>query len=198
MTKGLEQSRRVLTVDGKSDCLCADYNKNYSGGIIFDTTQRGDVIRAYEGKSHTLTQAMGTGGGNVPLVLNNQGGAFMSVSDESETLRAESHGHVPITFSSQSYSKVIADDKAVTLRAQGGAIGGGSENYAVQGARLRKLMPVECLRLQGFPDNWFDGVEGYSDTAAYKAIGNSMAVPVMAWIGRRIQEKENERKKMSV
>lgn len=59
-------------------------------------------------------------------------------------------------------------------------------------ARVRKLTPKECLRLQGFPDDWFDGVEGYSDTAAYKAIGNSMAVPCMRWIGERIQEVEKE------
>lgn len=59
-------------------------------------------------------------------------------------------------------------------------------------ARVRKLTPTECLRLQGFPADWFDGVEGYSDTAAYKAIGNSMAVPCMRWIGERIQEVEKE------
>ena len=59
-------------------------------------------------------------------------------------------------------------------------------------ARVRKLTPTECLRLQGFPDDWFDGVEGYSDTAAYKAIGNSMCVNVMHWLGERIAEVEKE------
>lgn len=61
-----------------------------------------------------------------------------------------------------------------------------AENLSGSAIALRKLTPVECLRLQGFPDGWFTGVEGYSDTAAYKAIGNSMAVPVMRWIGQRI------------
>lgn len=55
---------------------------------------------------------------------------------------------------------------------------------------LRRLMPVECERLQGFPDGWTD-VEfkgkPSSDTARYKALGNSMAVPCMMWIGERIQ-----------
>lgn len=59
-------------------------------------------------------------------------------------------------------------------------------------ALVRKLTPKECLRLQGFPADWFDGVEGYSDTAAYKAIGNSMCVNVMRWIGERVQEVEKE------
>lgn len=65
------------------------------------------------------------------------------------------------------------------------------DRHAVSsGARVRKLMPLECLRLQGFPDWWLSDVPGYSDSAAYKAIGNSMAVPCMRWIGERIQMVE--------
>lgn len=56
---------------------------------------------------------------------------------------------------------------------------------------VRKLMPIECERLQGFPDGWteieFKGKPA-SDAARYKALGNSMAVPVMRWIGERVQE----------
>ena len=56
---------------------------------------------------------------------------------------------------------------------------------------VRRLTPVECERLQGFPSGWTDvpykGKEHPSDTPRYKAIGNSMAVPVMRWIGSRIQ-----------
>ena len=56
---------------------------------------------------------------------------------------------------------------------------------------VRRLMPVECERLQGFPDGWTD-VEykgkPAKDTPRYKSIGNSMAVPEMLWIGKRIEE----------
>ena len=56
---------------------------------------------------------------------------------------------------------------------------------------VRRLTPTECERLQGFPDGWtdvpFKGKEHPSDTPRYKAIGNSMAVPVMRWIGERIE-----------
>ena len=59
------------------------------------------------------------------------------------------------------------------------------QNYAV-----RRLTPLECLRLQGFPDNWLN-IEGMSDTAKYKAIGNSVAVPcvefVMAGIAKKLR-----------
>jgi len=51
---------------------------------------------------------------------------------------------------------------------------------------VRRLTPMECERLQGFPDN-FTSVPKASDSARYQALGNSMAVPVMHWIGSRIQ-----------
>lgn len=60
---------------------------------------------------------------------------------------------------------------------------------------VRRLTPVECERLQGFPDNYtnipWKGKDA-PDSARYKAMGNSMAVPVMRWVGQRIQEIENE------
>ena len=59
---------------------------------------------------------------------------------------------------------------------------------------VRRLTPVECERLQGFPDNytnipWRKSAES-PDGPRYKALGNSMAVPVMRWIGQRIQQQE--------
>tara|TARA_R110000824_G_scaffold7514_1_gene33996 strand:- start:2244 stop:4019 length:1776 start_codon:yes stop_codon:yes gene_type:complete len=57
---------------------------------------------------------------------------------------------------------------------------------------IRRLTPVECLHLQGFPSDYFDDVPGYSDTQAYKAIGNSIAVPCVEWIFRRILEFDND------
>lgn len=59
---------------------------------------------------------------------------------------------------------------------------------------VRRLTPMECERLQGFPDTYTDIKPNGKDTpdgSRYKALGNSMAVPVMAWIGKRIQEVEN-------
>jgi DNA (cytosine-5)-methyltransferase 1 len=58
---------------------------------------------------------------------------------------------------------------------------------------VRRLTPVECERLQGFPDSYTDiksKNKPTPDGPRYKALGNSMAVPVMAWIGQRIQEVE--------
>lgn len=64
--------------------------------------------------------------------------------------------------------------------------------------RVRRLTPVECERLQGFPDGYTDipwSRIGAPDYLRYEAIGNSMAVPVMRWIGERIKEIDNIIKK---
>jgi DNA (cytosine-5)-methyltransferase 1 len=64
---------------------------------------------------------------------------------------------------------------------------------ALTGAAVRRLTPVECERLQGFPDGFTaipwrkKGAEDCPDGPRYKALGNSMAVPCMRWIGERIQ-----------
>lgn len=98
--------------------------------------------------------------GDSPLVLMDQGGGVMNVEyNKTGTLRRETHGHEPII----------------------------QHNTVV-----RRLTPVECERLQGFPDNFTNIPWGNKDTAPdsrrYKALGNSMAVPVMRWIGKRILE----------
>jgi len=68
------------------------------------------------------------------------------------------------------------------------------QNYLAHALQVRRLTPTECERLQGFPDGWtaipYRGKPA-SDGPRYKALGNSMAVPVMAWIGRRIAAVEN-------
>lgn len=60
---------------------------------------------------------------------------------------------------------------------------------------VRRLTPLECERLQGFPDGWTDipykDKEHAPDHSRYKALGNSMAVPVMRWIGEGIQRAED-------
>ena len=50
---------------------------------------------------------------------------------------------------------------------------------------IRRLTPLECERLQGFPDGWTD-IPGASDSARYKALGNSVAIPCVEFIMSRI------------
>lgn len=63
-------------------------------------------------------------------------------------------------------------------------------SHVLENLGVRRLTPTECERLQGFPDGWTDieyRGKPAPDTQRYKALGNSMAVPVIQWIGRRIE-----------
>jgi len=70
------------------------------------------------------------------------------------------------------------DEQAFTLST-------GADQQLFHKMQVRRFMPIECERLQGFSDN-FTNIPSASDSARYKALGNSMAVPVMRWIGERI------------
>lgn len=104
-------------------------------------------------------------------------------------------GHLIAAYGGGNCSGAI--DVAACLTAKGQRLDFDVETFAVQirdsnGLAVRRVMPVECERLQGFPDGYtaieWQGkpAEDCPDAPRYKAIGNSMAVPVMAWIGERI------------
>jgi site-specific DNA-cytosine methylase len=73
------------------------------------------------------------------------------------------------------------------IRLQGGVINtlqarmgtGGNNMPMIANTQVRRLTPLECERLQGFPDDW---TAGQSDSARYKQMGNAVAVPVVEWI----------------
>lgn len=113
-------------------------------------------------------------------------------------------------FIESSFGTYRKSDVGGTVKRTGGALSGGSETLIVvpnrQGAsntnvicasevKVRKLTPIECERLQGFPDNYTripwrnKPSEQCPDAPRYMAIGNSMAVPVMRWIGERLSEE---------
>jgi DNA (cytosine-5)-methyltransferase 1 len=83
------------------------------------------------------------------------------------------------------YNGTIQGDIAATMTADmAGPTHSGPK--VMQQTRVRRLTPMECERLQGFPDN-YTNIPNASDGPRYRALGNSMAVPVMNWIGTRIQ-----------
>ena len=91
------------------------------------------------------------------------------------------------------------EEPVPTLQARMGT-GGNQIPLILGNLAVRRLMPIECERLQGMPDNWtripFKGKpeEECPDSPRYKAIGNSWAVPVVRWIGKRIDEALKEQK----
>jgi DNA (cytosine-5)-methyltransferase 1 len=98
-----------------------------------------------------------------------------------------------MTFGFDAYNHTIQGQVNQPLRVssapgQVDAVGG-----IVQGMAVRRLTPIECERLQGFPDNYTEIpwrkklADQCPDGPRYKALGNSWAVPVVHWIGKRIQ-----------
>lgn len=83
------------------------------------------------------------------------------------------------------YNHTVDGNVAATLNAESGAPNHSGPKL-ITGSQVRRLTPVECERLQGFPDNW-TLVGNAADGPRYKALGNSMAVPVINWIGRSIE-----------
>jgi DNA (cytosine-5)-methyltransferase 1 len=114
----------------------------------------------------TVTARWGTGGNNVPFAL-----------------AENTIGRQPLNGGNgDGYTEKTP---MYTLNATG--VHGVSNQMAV-----RKLTPVECERLQGFPDNYTNIKENCPDGHRYKAMGNSMAVPVMKWIGTRINNYKED------
>ena len=114
-------------------------------------TLSGDVCQ-------TLSARMGTGGGNVPLVMETNDEKIYVVTDRS-------HTEVCIN---QSPTLVARDYKSPNI-----------VNTPQPNSIVRRLTPLECSRLQGFPDRW---VDGESDAAQYKALGNSVALPCVNYV----------------
>ena len=111
----------------------------------------------------TVTSTWGMGGGNIPFVQN---------VEQHYTFPADMN--FPCSFT-PNVSNTLLRHGTMSV----------STNMAV-----RRLTEVECERLQGFPDNYTNIKENCPSGARYKALGNSMAVPVMRWIGERIDNYE--------
>jgi DNA (cytosine-5)-methyltransferase 1 len=96
------------------------------------------------------------------------------------------------------YNGTMTGDVAATLNASTGASANHSgPSVLLPTMAVRRLLPVECERLQGFPDDWtlipWRG-KPTPDGPRYKAMGNSMAVPVMRWIGQRLDRVAKEKR----
>ena len=109
------------------------------------------------------------------------------------------------TFNEQSFSHYKESDKCSTLKAKAGNIGNGSESLVAEKAIrwiVRRLTPVECERLQGYPagytdiGDWTDSKgkkHKYADSPRYKALGNSIALPQWFWLVQRMRHYLREK-----
>ena len=130
-----------------------------------------------------------------PGIATREGNESRFVKELSPTLRKEmGDNQVAVAFTTEQTPK-FSSDQALTITKQSPS-GGGQPQCVMASMAVRRLSPRECERLQGFNDDhtlipWRNKpADQCPDGPRYKALGNSMAVPCMAWIGKRIDAVE--------
>ena len=141
---------------------------------VFENHPADSRVKQMGDTCHSVTARWGTGGGNVPFVLNNP-----------IALAENTIGRQPLNEGNG--NGFTEGGPMYTLNATG--VHGIAHTF-INNMAVRKLTPIECERLQGFPDGYTNIKENCPDGHRYKAMGNSMAVPVMRWIGERIKNME--------
>ena len=156
-------------------------------------TELGDI-------SSTVRARWGTGGGNLPMVSqplsydmkqhhNPQSSETVQLTTNNcATVRGDTPLVQPIAFPANLSGTQCASAENIAP-----SMGAKNPTAVATPMAVRRLTPTECERLQGFPDNysnipWRKAAES-PDGPRYKALGNSWAVPVVAWIGQRIQDQ---------
>lgn len=156
---------REVEIAKTLDTTSPDPSKNQGGIAILDMSHANDVIRECGDVVPTLQSRMGTGGNQVPLAYGVGNGQLNE-------------------------AQCMATEKAQTLNTMHDA------QAVMQNMAVRRLTPLECERLQGFPDGWTDiGAwtddkgklhKESSDSARYRALGNSIALPPWKWVLKRL------------
>ena len=144
--------------------------------------------RRYDAETETLIPTRG-GGFDVMSFAHQQGGSFNLHTAKECALTLQRH-------QTQAVWGAICRDSFIG--GAGGRPEGAAQGHFFQhGAGVRRLTPRECERLQGFPDDYTlvpNRGKPAADGPRYKALGNSMAVPVMRWIGQRIAAVETQKR----
>ena len=148
-----EEDYETWIEGGVMPTLNAFDNGDIRTTVIIFYGNRVDDVRLQGGVINTLQARMGTGGNNMPMLMRMREGK-------------PGGGKGPL----------ISDDKSLTIATA-------NDQTLLNEGTVRRLTPVECERLQGFPDDW---TAGQSDSTRYKQMGNAVAVPVVEWLIQNI------------
>ncbi len=128
--------------------------------------------------SPTVTARYGTGGGNTPLVQEDSD-VYCIVGNIIDR-QPENGGNGCGYQTDLAYTLTAADHHAIAQPYQ-------DERMRGEVQLIRRLTPLECERLQAFPDDWTN-IPGASDSARYRALGNSVAIPCVEFIMKSLRE----------
>lgn len=194
----------------KRIALVADFGGQRAAEILFERTSLSgnpdESIKAWEATpGHSQRSASGCDRTSEKVIYdargNGDGRTCPTITGDHEN-RITDYTAIAIerkTFNEQSFSSYKESGKCSTLKAKAGNIGNGSECLIAEKAIrwiVRRLTPVECERLQGYPDgytdigDWIDSKgkkHKYADSPRYKALGNSIALPQWFWLVQKMR-----------
>ena len=156
--------------------------------VALDMSHACDVIRDCGEIVPSLQARMGTGGNQVPLTYQDVTGTLSPGAHAGSYNGQDAYNDMLVCGSTPDVAHALRANSACAYRED-------VETYPVQNMVVRRLTPMECERLQGFPDGWTDIGEWRdskgklrkpSDSPRYKALGNSIALPFWDWMLRRM------------
>ena len=168
---------------------CHTLNANaHAPCVELDMTHACDVIRECGEQVPALQARMGTGGNQVPLTYQDVTGTLSPGAHAGSYNGQDAYNDMLVCGATPDVAHALRAKAACAYRED-------AETYPVQNMVVRRLTPLECTRLQGYPDGWVDigdwtDEKGKkhkdADSPRYKALGNSIALPFWDWMLRRM------------
>lgn len=186
----------TMSAQGHTPAVCIGFSagQSASAGSVAAQDEVAPTLRAAESGTNQVPSVAYAISGNIIGREEKNGGHHLGIEDDRAMFTLTTADRHAVCKDPPIVSLSNGDEVVGTLCARG--YKGIGSQYVNEGKVItaetpsgyivRRLMPVECERLQGFPDGWTD-LGGTPDAPRYKACGNSMAVPVINHIGRRIE-----------
>jgi len=179
-----KRARKIFPIGG-------DDKKNNGSQIEMIKNSPDDSYRLYstDGISHTLRANSGGMGSKTGLYATtiSSGQAHATVMTERSPALSCKHEQIILAWSKSTrdwgVESRIKVGEANTLNCGDGCRNQSTASFVLGDRRIRRLTPLECERLQGFPDNW---TEGHADTQRYKMCGNAVTVPVVEYLVKEL------------
>ena len=191
-----EQARSIGYAEEQSPTLNAECGGNKPAVVALDMSHACDVIRDCGEVVPSLQARMGTGGNQVPLTYQMQGfGDYREGNVASSCKQRDFKDGTDLVCAVDCRNFCEGGEVNGTLQANESGQSLNLNNTVRQNMIVRRLTPMECERLQGFPDQWTDIGEWRdskgklrkpSDSPRYKALGNSIALPFWDFLAKRI------------
>jgi DNA (cytosine-5)-methyltransferase 1 len=159
--------------------------------VALDMSHACDVIRDCGEIAPSLQARMGTGGNQVPLTYQDVTGTLSPGAHSGSYNGQDAYNDMLVCGATPEVAHALRAKASCAYRED-------AETYPVQNMVVRRLTPMECERLQGYPDGWTDIGEWMdskgkrhkdADSPRYKALGNSIALPFWDFLAKRISSQ---------